>query len=184
MRDSYHPEKLPGEVFLSNVDTEAYLNSFDRFRSYEEMYGGYRSRGIDGTGWASRRAGLQAFSIFGEPLKDSEPVFVQRSEMEADGIEIKPSAEEVLAEFDEETIAEAARRLFEDEDFKPAIAHLFCDTYMDAIERLMAEGNYIQLAKAAMKSSGGGRVFDSDDRVLTAWYEAAEQIAARPRMGR
>jgi len=182
MRDKYHPEKRPGEVFLCSVETQEYLDricGFDKPRGMDR-----RERGINAIGWKTRRAGERAFNIFGVPTRDLEPVFVQRSEIETRGGIFKLSPEEVLAKFGDEIIAEAARRLFEDEDFKPAVAHLICDTYMNEIERLMAEGNYVQLARAAMMSNGGGMVFDSEDRVMDAWYKAAEEIAARPRMGR
>lgn len=185
MRDKYHPEKRPGEIFLCCVETKEFLESRYRIRDFNERSGiNRRERGINAIVWKTRRAGNQAFNIFGVLTRGLEPVFVQRSEIEASGGIVKLSPEELLAKFDDETIAEAARRLFEDEEFKPAVAHLLCDTYMNEIERLMAEGNYVQLARAAMQTSGGGTVFDSEDRVMDAWLKAAEEIAARPRLGR
>lgn len=192
MRDRFHPEKRPGEVFVCNVESRGSMSwTHHRMFVFDYKTGEPLPTGIDAIGLKTRRAGVVATNIFGETLGDFEPVFAQRSEVDAwlsavgtSGGTVKPSPEEVLAEFNNDTIAEAARRLFEDEEFKPAVAHLFCNTYKRSIDRLMAKGDYVQLAKAAMMSCDDQAILDFDDRVMDAWLKAAEEIAARPRMGR
>lgn len=62
----YHPEARKNEVYLGNATRDAFYNVW---------------------GWNTRRMGLQAYDIYGNPLKSIEglyPVFVQRREIEAE----------------------------------------------------------------------------------------------------
>lgn len=66
-----HPELRRGEVFVTNTDADHY-----RF-----------------VGWETKRAGEVSYDIYGEPLDErwpnSFPVFAQRSEVEAAGLDIE-----------------------------------------------------------------------------------------------
>jgi hypothetical protein len=63
--NSNHPEKLEGEVFLSNGWEDDYMQF----------------------GWKTKRKGNQAYDIYGTPLKTGYPVFVKKSELQANGID-------------------------------------------------------------------------------------------------
>lgn len=63
-----HPETQEGEVFLTNADSEGFAEHI---------------------GWKSKRKGEVAYDVHNKPVKsyDFFPVFVQRSELEAGGID-------------------------------------------------------------------------------------------------
>ena len=67
-KNKHHPEKLPGEVFLTNADSDTL--------DYH-------------IGWKTKRKGKTAYDIYNKPLNyhDFFPVFVQRNELLAGGID-------------------------------------------------------------------------------------------------
>lgn len=64
----HHPEARQGEVLLTNADSYTYKNHIGR---------------------KTKRKGVVAYDMYNRPLRDSDffPVFVQRSDLEADGID-------------------------------------------------------------------------------------------------
>jgi hypothetical protein len=60
-----HPETLDGEVFMFNGTDEDFRDA----------------------AWRTQRLGQQAYDIWGNPIRNKRPVFVQRTEVEAAGVD-------------------------------------------------------------------------------------------------
>lgn len=156
-------------------------------------------KGIDNYGWKTRRAGTVAFDIYGTVIQGVDvpdslilgrvrkvptmvPVFAQRSELEEAGIEVLPSVEDLLSEFDPVTVYDAAKSLFEDEALRPLVKHAFLSlAAIKAAERLLESGDFVRLAQAATRC---GLFSSQGEMVVEAWIGQARALAeaAAPRM--
>ena len=66
-----HPELLPGEIFFCNLNCA---------RGFQRMW--------EEISWQTKRRGITGYDMNGEIIPGAEPVFVQRSEMEAAGVDV------------------------------------------------------------------------------------------------
>ncbi|MBI2024758.1 MAG: hypothetical protein HYT03_01530 [Candidatus Harrisonbacteria bacterium] len=78
-RNKSHPELRDGEVFLTNASDDDKLPT--RLIDYAGNYSDWES-----IGWRTKRRGVVAYDIYGRPVPEMFPVFVQRNELIRGGI--------------------------------------------------------------------------------------------------